>query len=205
MPLVTRYRRGMGVPWLDSAAELRRADQDVHRLALARDAGATAWRAWEQAAVRCHELVERFYAPLKTAMPSLRRGEARAVAAALDFLETDPWCFRSGYMKAEVMHALANAPSLAGQPRERAQRVVLHRLLRPEPRLARHTARLAAAVWDDELDSEVRSLGERGSGPQRWHVVRLLAAVEQQRVQQWDRPQSGRHRRSAGAAMARGL
>jgi hypothetical protein len=191
---VHRYGRGMGVSWLDSAAELRRAHQDVDRLALARDTGATAWRAWEEAAARFNESVQRFYAPLKTAMPSLRRGEPPAVAAALDFLEADPWCFRSGYMKADIMHALANAPLLGAQARERAQRVVLHRLLQPEPRLARHTARLAVAVWDDALDREVRSLGERGSESQRLHVAGLVDAVEQQRAHQWDRPHSERTR-----------
>ncbi len=195
MPLVHRYGRGMGVSWLDSAAELRRADQDLHRLALARDTGATAWRAWEEAATRSKELVQRFYAPLETAMPSLRRGEPPAVAAALDFLEADPWCFRSGYMKADIMHALANAPSLGAQARKRAQRVVLHRLLQPEPRLARHTARLAVAVWDDDLDREVRSLAERGSEPLRLRVAGLLGAVQQQRAHQWDRPHSGRARK----------
>jgi hypothetical protein len=171
----------MRAPWLNSADELRRAHQEVDRLALTRDTGEAALRAWEHSAVRFNELVQQFYAPLKTAMPSLRRGEPPAVDAALDFLEADPWCFRSGYMKADLMHALANAPSLGAPAHARAQRVVLHRLLKPEPRLARHTARLAAAVWDDEFDREVRSLGERGSESQRSAVARLLAAVEEQR------------------------
>lgn len=172
----------MGGSWLDSAAELRRAHQDVHRLWLTRETGEQAWRAWEDSAARFKELVQQFYAPLETALSSVRRGKPPAVDAALDFLESDPWCFRSGYMKADLMHALANAPWLGAQARQRAQRVVLHRLLEPEPRLARHAARLAAAVGDDEFDREVRSLGERGSESQRLQVARLLAAVEQQRA-----------------------
>jgi hypothetical protein len=46
---------------------------------------------------------------------ALRRGERTACEAALVFLEVDPWCFRSGYEKADLMKGVAHLELSAGE------------------------------------------------------------------------------------------
>jgi hypothetical protein len=123
--------------------------------------------------------VERFYLPYRDLATRVGRGDVAAVGPALAFLEADPRCFRSGYMKADLMHALANGPNL--QPvRARVQAVVLHRVRHHEPRLLRHAARLACEVWDDELESAIRELQRDGDERQCADARQLLDWVEQQ-------------------------
>lgn len=116
--------------------------------------------------------VQRFYEPFEECGRSLRQGDDRAIPVALEFLEADPWCYRSGYMKADLMHALARRP-IPAEYRERVQRVVLHRVANPEPRLWRHTIRLAAAVWDDMIDRRLGILATEGIPPARANDLRL--------------------------------
>ena len=109
--------------------------------------------------------VDRFYAPLDELLTRVRAGDADAIEPALRFLEVDPRCFRSGYFKADLLHALAHAPDLAAA-RQRVQQVVAPRLLQCEPRLWRHTVRLAAAVWDDAFEARVAAMFTEAHAPE---------------------------------------
>lgn len=123
---------------------------------------------------------EAFFAPYERAVENLKAQDRSAIPTALAFLEADPECFRSGYMKADLMHALANGPDL-NRHRARVQGIVAHRLRDPRPRLLRHTARLAAAVWDDDLDRQVAEIYDLGDERQRRDAERLRALVTNQR------------------------
>ena len=57
-------------------------------------------------------------------MPGLAGGHVRFVEAAIAFLEADPWFFRSGYEKQNIIRHLKRAQLSAAQ-RERLARVVL--------------------------------------------------------------------------------
>jgi len=117
-------------------------------------------------AARLRQVLEANYEPVLAAIRDLKAGSAGSVMVLLDFLLADPWCFRSGYVKADAMHALANrAQLLTAVQRRAAQEVVLHRLRHREPRLLRHAARLAMAVWDDSLEERVRGLAAAGGEP----------------------------------------
>ena len=55
---------------------------------------------------------------------SIRHGDHDAIAEALLFLEADPYCFRSGYMKKKLCHALKQAP-LEKEERFRIRALIL--------------------------------------------------------------------------------
>jgi hypothetical protein len=88
------------------------------------------------AAVALRSAVEEFYAPYEQVLAGVRAGRPDAIEEATRFLVADPWCFRSGYLKAELMHALANA-ALPDHVIPPLREVVLHRIIDRQPRLLR--------------------------------------------------------------------
>ncbi len=134
---------------------------------------------------------------LRSTAPPKRYGAGRPRRSRppSKFLEADPWCFRSGYMKAELMHRLANGPDLDAH-RRRLHDVVGRRLTDPQPRLLRHAARLAAAVWDDDLRQRVDQLP--CPEPARAHHVRLFLHLVEQRLRTEGRTLDGRPGRDSG-------
>jgi hypothetical protein len=96
-------------------------------------------------------------------MPGLAAGHARCVEDAIAFLEADPWFFRSGYEKQNIIRHLKRNAQLSYAQRERLARVVLgaidgHAAGVPanQDRVEfRHYGRLACGVWSDMLDEEV--------------------------------------------------
>lgn len=57
-------------------------------------------------------------------LAAVRQGDHDAIAEALLFLEADPYCFRSGYMKKKLCSALRHAP-LVREERHRIRELVL--------------------------------------------------------------------------------
>ena len=161
------------------AAELERLRADVHRLFDARDGTEPAQRAWSEAAKAFGEALRSFYRPYDLGS-RIRSGDRAAIDDAVRFLEADPWCFRSGYVKAELMGALANC-RLPGNAKDRLRRVVMHRVMNPEPRLGRPVGQLAHNVWDESLASQVRAAAEHGTEGQRDAALAMGRAVEHKR------------------------
>jgi hypothetical protein len=107
-----------------------------------------------------------FYALYKEVLAGVRAGRRDAIEEATRFLVADPWCFRSGYLKAELMHALANTP-LPSDVIQPLREVVLRRITDRQPRLLRYATQLASHVWDRELEAQVAHLETEGSPEQR--------------------------------------
>lgn len=174
---------------LARAALVERLRAEVHRLwtgptppskrRTARDAAAleAQQQAHHNAARDFHAACQEFEGPLRAILAGVREGHSDAVAEAVIVLEADPTCYRSGYIKADLMHAVANAPSLDGPTLLRLQDVVVQRLARPQGRLLRHAIRLATAVWDEEFDARLRALAAAGHEPAAEQARRLLHAV----------------------------
>jgi hypothetical protein len=87
-------------------------------------------------------------------MPGLAKGHARYVEAAITFLEADPWFFRSGYEKQNIIRHLKRTRVTEAQ-RMRLARVVLAAIDGRDRVEFRHFGRLACGVWSDFLDAEV--------------------------------------------------
>ncbi|WP_261575400.1 hypothetical protein [Frankia gtarii] len=141
---------------------LTQLQAEVGSLYTKRDLDLESWRRWEQKSALFKTRAAEFYAPFDAAAAALRAGDPTGLETAVQFLEADPWCFRSGYMKAGLMHRIANSAGTEAH-RPRLQDIVMYLLRHPQPRLLPPTVRLAAAVWDDNLQNRVISLAEEDS------------------------------------------
>ncbi|MDQ6727488.1 MAG: hypothetical protein M3066_15155 [Actinomycetota bacterium] len=150
----------------------------LDRAHAARDGSKAADAAWREAAAAFHVALAAFYEPYDAVLAGVKTGRLDAIETAIEFLVEDPWCFRSGYLKAELMHALANA-HLPVHVTTDLRRVVLRRVSDPQPRLLRYAGQLAANVWDDELESELRRLEADGSGRERQAAARVIGGARQ--------------------------
>jgi hypothetical protein len=170
----------------DLKARARAAEQA--RLALHATAkGRVRGRAETYAA--CDRAAAVFHAALAAAYPpgfwaavgengeELGRGDPAATELAVLFLEADPWFFRSGYVKADLIRRLkrlALSPSIA----ERLRQVVLAAVDGRDRREFRHYCRLARRVATPEL---VAALAERRGSPDpgvRRRSAWVLAALD---------------------------
>jgi hypothetical protein len=52
-----------------------------------------------------HRLVYEFYVPYAGLGRRIRSGDTDPIRVGLTLLKADPWCFRSGYLKAQVLSA----------------------------------------------------------------------------------------------------
>jgi hypothetical protein len=87
-------------------------------------------------------------------MPGLAKGYVRFVETGIAFLEADPWFFRSGYEKQNIIRHLKRA-QLTDTQRIRLARVVLAAIDGRDRVEFRHFGRLACGIWSDFLDEEV--------------------------------------------------
>ncbi len=144
------------------ARALEELRAEVGSLCARRDLDLESWKAWERRASLFRTKVAEFYTPFDAAASALRAGDPAGLETAVRFLEADPWCFRSGYLKSLLMYRMANHGDIESH-RGRLQDVVVHRLRHPQPRLLHPTVRLAATVWDEGLQDRVVSLADATS------------------------------------------
>jgi hypothetical protein len=161
------------------AAEVEAARRAVNAAADARAASRPETIAlWRQA-------VDRFWTALRGAYPPgfrdiwarLAQSDADAIETAVVFLEVDPWFFRSGYMKEELIRRL-NRLELSGAVVSRLRHVVVAAVDRSDRREFRRYCRLARRVDSLELRQALR---ERCASPEagvRRRAAWMLAAVE---------------------------
>lgn len=138
----------------------------LHRAYEARDGSTATDQAWARAAAEFNEACRLFYEPYERILAGVRNGRSEAIEEAVRFLLADPWCHRSGYLKADLMHALANTalpPQVVGAVRD----VVVRRITNRQPRLLRYAAQLAANVWSDSFERELEKLRGQGSPADR--------------------------------------
>ena len=77
---------------------------------------------------------------------AIRQGDHDAIAEALLFLEADPYCFRSGYIKKKLCHALKRAP-LEKEERFRIRALILKAVCVQRPVSFADFASLASSVY----------------------------------------------------------
>ena len=156
------------------------ADAEVHRsFDFGRTSGeprqsGSSWEAWRRAVPQLRAAMQAMYpdplwAEVKT---RLGGGDPTAREAALVFLEVDPWCFRSGYEKADLMKGLAKL-ELDNGDKGRVRRVVLHVIQQPHRREFPRLVGLAASVWDPKLETDLDHVERTGDEEVRREVALL--------------------------------
>jgi len=109
------------------ARVLERNHVELDDAARSRDRGERYYREWEQAAEHFHAAVAAVYpGELEDSMAALADAPAsmEAVETVITFLEADPWCFRSGYMKQEILRKLRHQPLNPGQKEKLANALI---------------------------------------------------------------------------------
>jgi hypothetical protein len=142
--------------------------QRIHETFAKRAQGSAAYAAWKEACRVWHS----------TKLPTdylwdddfrrrLRAGEREAVEDAILYLEVDPWCFRSGYLKQRLTDDLKRV-SLTEHDRERLRCVMLGVARGRNRREFRHYCRLAVAVENEafleQLEREARDSDSSSRG-----------------------------------------
>lgn len=168
----------------ERAAGLESLQMALHRAYDARDGSAAATKKWHDAAAAFRSAVEAFYAPYEQVLAGIRAGRTDSIEEATRYLVADPWCFRSGYLKADLMHALANA-ALPDHVVPPLREVVLHRIIDRQPRLLRYAAQLAANVWDQDLEAQITRLEREGTAAEQ-RAAEQVSARARQRLRSLD-------------------
>lgn len=111
--------------------------------------------------------------------PKLQAGGIDLIESVIDFLEADPMCFHSGYIKGMICHSLKQAVSYLGnEQKERLQRVILHVAQQPGRQEFCHYARLARRIATPAFVKQIEALPETGRCTAD-HKTRLLATILQ--------------------------
>lgn len=168
----------------ERAAELESLQTALRSAYEARDGSAAATKTWHDAAATFRSAVEAFYGPYEQVLAGVRAGKSNSVEEATRFLVADPWCFRSGYLKADLMHALANV-ALPDHIIPPLREVILHRISDRQPRLLRYAAQLAANVWDKSFETQIMRLEQDGS-PAEQRAAAQVSAGARQRLRSLD-------------------
>jgi hypothetical protein len=128
---------------LARATLLRHAQQRVDASFRQRDDSPEAWAAWSAACTDFHTARRLMYDPeLKALSGRLRSGDPAAIESGVVFVEADPWCYQSGYMKERLLRGLRYAPLTAHQIR-RLRQALFHAVDRSDRRELAQWWRLA--------------------------------------------------------------
>ena len=122
----------------------------------------------------------RFHDPLKPLVPRVRAGEPAAIEEAIIYLETAPYCHRSGYLAEDLLRRLSRAPLTVGQA-ERCRMIVLRSLTVRQARGWRDIGALAGSVWTPELAAELTRCAAADALSAR-HVDLLTRNAKQWRI-----------------------
>src|SRR5438045_3820199 len=95
-----------------NAAELETLRERVHEMFRERSKSPEHTAAWREAARVFHAAYDKLAFPggISREFELLRVGDVTAIEMAIRFLEANPWFFRSGYHKADILKMLRKHP-----------------------------------------------------------------------------------------------
>jgi hypothetical protein len=125
-----------------------------------------------------HELLVGLYEPVDAAIQRARRGDRSRLETLLRFLETDVYCFRSGYVKADIIRVVTRLDLDASEV-ERLRVVVLDVVDGYDRREFRAYVRLARRVDSPGLREALRARRSSPDPRVRRHADWVLAGIEE--------------------------
>lgn len=170
-----------------NAERLRDLHNAVHSTYELRREGASQEARWREACRRFHQDWDQLAFPggITEGMRRLVANDPGAVESAVVFLEVDPFFFRSGYIKEELLERLTWA-SLDQDQKCRLRQVILARVRDPKAgREFRRYCRLAPFVTDPAFEQEIAKLaGPSGAKPKRaqWVIEHLRQGVPKRKA-----------------------
>ena len=161
-----------------AAAEITRLYDDIYRWLPERSKNEEGLRRWREACSRFHLAYPKLAFPggLTRLHAELPKGNTAVIEDAVRFLETDPYFFRSGYLKEEVLRYLARAPLEAHQE-SRLRDVILARVRGPARREFRRYCRLARRLSTADFNAQLQEVAEGEPGTASRHAKWVLQAI----------------------------
>ena len=140
-----------------NAQILRALNDEIHLSFVDRERDESHYRRWSDACQRFHSSFDRLAFPggLDQELNLLKNGDLQAVEMAVRYLEADPWFFRSGYIKEELLKGLKRV-ALTEDQRERLRAVILERINKGSGREFRRYCRLAKTLMTTAFSKQVR-------------------------------------------------
>jgi hypothetical protein len=119
---------------------------------------------WQEAARAFHQSYEMLAFPggITREFELLKAGDPQAIEMAVRFLEADPWYFRSGYHKADLLKLLRKHV-LTDNQCARLRNVILERIRGRPVRETRAYCRFAPKVTNAEFESEVTTIAKNSN------------------------------------------
>lgn len=163
-----------------AAEAVNAAHRDVRERFRERDSSPEAFDAWREAAAAFHRTGDRLYAGHDEMLAGLRSGQRSATDAAIEFLEVDPFAFRTGYAKERILTLLKRV-QLDERQSDRLRAVVLWAIDHCGRREFRRYAHLAPHVADAGFRASVQSRLASSDPRVRYRAGWVLAAVDRGR------------------------
>lgn len=140
-----------------NAATLRALKNQIDAAFTNRQRDESHYGEWADACQRFHLSFDRLAFPggLERELTLLKCGDAQAVEMAVRYLEADPWYFRSGYIKEQLLKELKGT-ALREDQRHRLRAVILERINKGCGREFRRYCRLARTLTTTEFAQRVR-------------------------------------------------
>lgn len=165
------------------ATELEKLHNRVHETARHRSEGDQQKASWQEACRAFFASYDRLAFPggLSQEFDLLRVGDPGAIEMAVQFLEANPWYFRSGYHKADILKLLKRLP-LSGDQCARLRRVILERVQGRPVREMRAYGRLAPKISSPEFEAELTSIAHNANQPVARHAKLILEYLKQSKA-----------------------
>jgi hypothetical protein len=181
----------------DRAAKLEEANRAIHETVAHRDTR-EGYLAWTTAAGWAHEMAAAMYPPLFwRALEAVRASDRSGLEPIIRFLEADPWCFRSGYVKENLIPPLIRMDLEEGD-KARLRAVVLNFVDCPKPRRElRSYIHLARAVANAELEEALMARLLKANPVARFNAQAILDGLAGNQPARTNRKASPRSRRSS--------
>lgn len=179
----------------ERAGKLEEASRAVHAFPL-RFTHPDQYVAHSAAAGWFHEMFRAMYPPaFWRSLDAVKSRDRAGLEPLMRFLEADPWCFRSGYVKADLIHAIIRL-DLTEADKARLRRVVLRVVDDPVLRRElRSYAKLAVAVADPGLAESLEARLNVESWVIRANARWILDALAGRQLLRMSRMESARFRR----------
>ena len=167
----------------DESAALRALDERVHATCRTSDSDRRARDAWSQACHEFHTYVSRLDPYLQRAFQDRRYADQELIEFVVCFFEVDPYFFRSGYLKQDLLTRIKRS-ELKEPDKRRLRAVLIDAVNRRGTREFKYYGRLAAAIADEGLRTQLEAIASGNPSARSSRARLMLTRIRQRNSQQ---------------------
>jgi hypothetical protein len=160
------------------SAKLRELHAAVRQTVALRDRSDWGFNQWKSACTKFHSHVSPLDRYLVPACQQDHYADAELLEFVVRILELNPWFFRSGYLKGELITRLKRS-KMNEATKERLRRVALDAVNRRATREFKYYCRLATAIANDELIAALESASSGTTSSRSSRARMMLLQIQQ--------------------------